>query len=809
MMNTGEAAETRNAIAVVGMGIVTPGANTPAEFWTLLNGHDNVFTTPDRFDMEAFHHSDPTAVDSSYAARSGFIKAFGPHTALLEEIEDNTVPNPEPSVRWLRHTVHSALDGVRVAPGDRWFAAVGYTPDGSWELERSMVLAGFSERLARHTGQPRAEWESRLAALYPDTGTAPYHFLPHSAGKAAIEGLLPDRTELVMVDTACSSGLYTIDLAVKALREGSCEVALCGGAFALVPRVHVLFAKIHGLSPSSNVRAFDRGADGVLFSDGAGAVVLKTLGRAISDGDRVLGVIEGVGLSCDGKGKAIYAPNADGQMRALHRACADANVDPSDIGWVIAHGTGTPVGDRVEVKALTAALGSGSPVLLSANKSIVGHTGWSAGLISLIHGILGFQHGKVPSQGFYDRPIEDLACSRLRVPTTITPLSGPQPLRALISAFGFGGTNAHLIMRHPEESPGRHGTVKATSTMSAIKGGNAPAMERDDEMVLVGWGAELPGRPSTQEIQGWLDGTSSPPATSYGSDYPLPSFREVPLPPPTLRSTDRAQLMLLAAAAHLPKSVHVACERMRDTTGVVVGHMGPTRNSVNYALRCHLKNLRRLVQANTDTGTEWIDSAGLERVEELVRSEVPAGDDAMLPGIMPNIIASRVAALRDLRGLNMVIDSGPDSSLDALRTAERYLRHGSLEVVLVAAVSGNSTPELSAIIEQTGGPEVAEGAFVLAVTRASTAKREGMTVLASLRTATGPSEPAHLPTNCRPLRDGRRTYLAADPMVAILAGVVGNAAVRQLSHTSPWGSQLSFHTVKRTAPATVGDRKNA
>ena len=134
--------------------------------------------------------------------------------------------------------------------------------------------------------------------------------------------LLPDGTELLMLDTACSSSLYAIDLGMKSLLLGTHDIAVCGGTFALGPRGAVLFSKLHGLSTGGAVRSLDKDADGVLFSDGAGVVVLKRLSRALADGDTVLGVLAAVGTSSDGKGKAIYAPASSGQSIAVDRALA-------------------------------------------------------------------------------------------------------------------------------------------------------------------------------------------------------------------------------------------------------------------------------------------------------------------------------------------------------------------------------------------------------------------------------------------------------------------------------------------------------
>ncbi|MGY2063287.1 beta-ketoacyl [acyl carrier protein] synthase domain-containing protein, partial [Nocardia gipuzkoensis] len=178
----------------------------------------------------------------------------------------------------------------------------------------------------------------------------------------------------MMIDTACSSSLYAVDLGLEGLLTGRYDIAVCGGAFAVGPRGSVLFAKLRGLSERGEVRSFDRSGDGVLFSDGAATVVLKTLRRARADGDRILGVVKAFGASSDGKGKAVYAPNAAGQELAIRRARTG---EPAP-DWVVAHATGTPAGDAAEFASLRATMAGSEAVRVTSNKSVIGHTGWAA-----------------------------------------------------------------------------------------------------------------------------------------------------------------------------------------------------------------------------------------------------------------------------------------------------------------------------------------------------------------------------------------------------------------------------------------------
>ncbi|WP_214370577.1 SDR family oxidoreductase [Pseudonocardia sp. H11422] len=755
------------AIAVVGMGVVTPGANDPDELWQVLSRERHVFCEPTRFDVTSFYSAEPDVEDRTYTRNSGFITDFRPHPRLQEEIERGTVPSRESTTLWLRHSLYSALEGVIRRDDDRFLTAIGYTADGSQDLEEYLVLSGYLARLGENGEQAEV-----LRKRYRRLGDAPYEYLPHRVGHNAIAGILPAETELVMVDTACSSSLYAVDLGIKALQEGACEIAVCGGAFEYTARNLVLFSKLHGLSRSGEVRSFDRAADGVLFSDGAGLVVLKRLDRARADSDRVLGVINGVGLSCDGGGKAIYAPNPDGQVIALRRAYERSGVNPASLDWVVAHATGTRAGDSTEVASLHRMAGDGLPALLSSNKAIVGHTGWTAGLVSLVQALSGLGHNAVPPQRYLREPIEALEGSRFTPPTAIAPLPAGKSRNVGVSSFGFGGTNAHLVLGE-DGSPERPEPEPST-----------------EDIVIVGWSADLPGLAGADDVTAWLRGEGAAPETNFGEQYPLPSFAEVRLPPATLRNMDRTQIMLLRAAAQLSDVVREACSALRDSTGVVVGHMGPTRRAVHYALRCYLGDLRTCLD----------DEAGLDAIADEVRGLVPPSTEDAFPGIMPNIIPARLAALSDYHGLNVTIDTGPDAGLDAIRCAERYLRHGDLEIAVVAGINGNSTPELAEVLASADRhDQIAEGAFVVVLTRESTARARNLEVLARVNTTLGAADSSSRPAHLAPLARSGCSFLGADPMVAMLAYLVAGRSGR-VSSDSTWGPQLQITVANSALP---------
>jgi len=767
-------------VVVVGMGMATPGANSPEEYWQLAARGQEVFVDVpgDRWDGSRFYHPDKAMPDKSYQTVSGFLTGFVPDNDLAKEIAGGVVPTDE-TTRWLRHALIQALRGVARNATDRVSFCVGYTADGNHHLEEATVLSGATHRLREHGrehGVPLEVLDRTTDALAKHLWRGRHgaaDVLPHRVGQAAMSGLLPENTELLMLDTACSSSLYAIDIGMKGLLLGTLDVAVCGGAFALGPRGAVLFSKLHGLSPSGAVRSLDKDADGVLFSDGAGVVVLKRLSRALADRDTVLGVIAAVGTSSDGRGKAIYAPSSAGQAIAVERARSAPGAEGHTVDWVVAHATGTTAGDLAEMTSLRTTLGASAPdghtIQVTSNKSLVGHTGWSAGVVSVIEVLLGLRHGIIPRQHrFVEAPASfELEGGALRIPTQPVPWPprAERPRFAAVSGFGFGGTNAHLLVR---EYDGH--------------GGRVQQVEPDEPVVVVGWSARVPGLETAAEVEEWLTVPGArAPEPSFGETYPAPPLGQVRIPPGTVRTIDRCQLMLLESVLPLRDQLGQFWERSRDTAGVLVGHLGTTRNSTLYAHRCHLDDLRDVVSGAAPDGWSEQVTAAFEGYAEEVRRQVPESNENSFPGIMPNVIPARVANYLDLHGVNMTVDTGLSSSLSALDVAVRYLRAGDLDLALVAGVNGNSTPEAAATMEQLrvdrgiagAPPAVAEGAFTLALVRESTAREQGLRPLARVETSGSNGVAAPLPTDPE-----QPTYLGGDGLVAVLRAVLGGASAQ-------------------------------
>ncbi|MFC5665029.1 cytochrome P450 [Kitasatospora misakiensis] len=804
-------------IAIVGMGIVVPGANDLDEYWhELMHGAERFVEIPaDRWDNDKFHSADKRDEDKTYSKRSAFITDFVPHPQLARELaEAGTDPDAvESTTLWLRHSLLQAMEGVKHEPGDRCSFLVGYTADGSQHLEEATVRAGVLGRIAPIldglglSGSDRATAlaavEKRLAGHYPRSGPEPLQFFPHRVGLNAMRDVLPDSAELLLVDTACSSSLYAVDLGLKGLLEGRHDIAVCSGSFAVGPRGSILFAKLNGLSVSGEVRSLDKESDGVLFSDGAATVVLKRLSRARRDGDRVLATLRSFGSSSDGKGKAIYAPSAAGQKLAIRRALDRPGMDEVWPDWIVAHATGTPAGDLAEFTTLRETLGGHrpgrAPVVVTSNKSVIGHTGWAAGVASLIEVVLGFRHDVIPPQHRFTETPADFAIgdSNLVVPTEAVPWpSGGRRRTAAVSGFGFGGTNAHLVVQEPPAAAPARTRVPARTP------------ETSQRIAIVARTAHVPGTETADELATWL-GRSGPEDVSFGDTYPLPSFKQVRMPPGMMRGIDRCQLMILKCAHRLRDSLGSFWEDNSETTGVVLGHLGATRNATLYALRCYLDDLTIALKADPSLASApWLPEA-LELLKSEVRRLVPPSNEDSFPGMMPNVIPARVANYFDLKGLNMTVDTGFTSTLSAIDVAIRYLRQGELTMALVGGINGNSTDEVRQLLDEAleGRAVLAEGAFLFALVTEETAAAAGLEVLGYLDTPLAEPEPAARPVptvECGAVHTGREAcYLGAEGAIGILQALAKEPADRDTLVVCRGENGSPDLTVRVSAPVSA------
>lgn len=422
-------------IAVVGLATRFPGdMNSPEDTWEkLLAGFDAIADLPEGRWSEFLEEPRVAERVKKARTRGGYlsdIKGFDAEFFALSKMEADNV---DPQQRMALELTWEALEHARI-------------PASS--------LRG--EAVAVYMGSSNGDYQN--LALSDPSVTHPYAITGNSSSIIAnrVSYFYDFRGPSVTVDTACSSSLVAAHAGVQALRNGEADVAVVGGVNALItPLVTVGFDEVGGvLSPDGRIKSFSSDADGYSRAEGGGVLVLKRVDDARRDGDQILAVIAGSAVNHDGRSNGLLAPNPDAQAAVLRKAYKNAGIDPRTVDYIEAHGTGTILGDPIEAEALGRVVGRGraadKPALLGAVKSNVGHLESAAGAASLAKIVLALQHDKIPPSINYagPNPYIDFAGTHLKVADTATdwPRYGGYAV-AGVSGFGFGGANAHLVVR--------------------------------------------------------------------------------------------------------------------------------------------------------------------------------------------------------------------------------------------------------------------------------------------------------------------------------------------------------------------------
>ncbi|NVJ05183.1 SDR family NAD(P)-dependent oxidoreductase [Myxococcus sp. AM001] len=709
------AAVDDSAIAVVSLGCMLPGgAKDPETYWQNIRKGisgivDQGLSRPELVTDFAGPVGTP---DRTYTLLSGCVR------------DEDLVPPPGfDSARFQQYVREQKLLAIALSQAVRGLKAMaskapariqcllGSTAEGSAEYDAALsVEAGEALLCAR--GE-RVQDVAALASAAREAfgvGAISSDLAPHPTLQAVVTDVVGQGVATTLLDAACASSLYAMALGMKALERGDADLILAGGVFSPGPGNSCLFSQFNGLSATGS-RPFDARADGVIFGEGAGVVGLMRLKDAVAAGHRVHAVIRGAGLSSDGRSSSANVPRSEGQVAAMEACYSGARVDPASVQYVEAHGTATPAGDATELKSIARVFGGKrSGVQLASVKALIGHVGWAAGAASVIKLCKAMEHRTFPVQSNFDAPGAALRAMgpgfEVNTREQPWPENGELPRRAATNGFGFGGTNAHLVL---EEYRGPSSAPRSREGISS-----------DAELVVVAAEGLFP------------DGRGRPEAgvpVEPGTRFDLQALRLPPtvrLLPDISEDMDATQHLGLVVASALVQKL-ATFDTLRAGTAIVLGLEGKTRRGVEAVQRVLSFTLQRRLREKARR--EPASAAVLplaERLQSAVMGSLRPSGPYTLQGMMPNVTPGRVAGALDVKGPNFVVDAGAASSSAALQAARGLLESG-FELVLVGSTHMGRPGEVR------GAQQPEEGAALFAVTTAEKARRLGLKPMCHLQ----------------------------------------------------------------------------
>ena len=690
-------------IAIVGQGCVLPGGLNPDALWkTVHEGRDVLGAPqPDYWGVSAAHilRNDENApyLDHTWSECGGYVRgfaeAFDPGSFLLDA---DALDGLDPLYLWSLEAARQAVASAGWRAGEVPGSAGIVLGNLSYPTK---TMTDLAEKVWRGT-EHGIDWRNRFMSGLPA------HLISNALGLTA---------GAVALDAACASSLYAIKLACDRLHDHTADVMLAGGVNGASDLLlHVGFSALQALSRSGKSRPFHRDADGLIPAEGAAILLLRRLEDAIADDNTILGVIRGVGLSNDGRGRGLLVPSQDGQERSMRLAYEMADLEPQDISLIECHATGTSRGDLTELMSMAGVFAGMADIPIGSLKSNLGHSITASGAAGAIKVLAAMRAGIRPPTLHVEDPLPFIAGSPFRLLTEAEPWVCSGPRRAAVNNFGFGGNNAHLLLEEWIEPADKH-DIRPRRPVTAT------GSQADNDIAIVGLGLLVGDRRDTASVAEHLL-TGQPIPSRDGNDVlsaRMPAvcldIAQTRFPPSDLKQTQPQQLAVLGAALNIGELIK---DLPPDTTSVVVG-MGCDPEVARFGVRWRLAE-------------EIDDPDQLARARDgVVQGWTAAG----VVGAMPNIVANRLNSQFDLRGPSFTVSGEQLSGTTALDLAARALRQGEVDAAVVGAVDLSCEPvhEAAARVvlgsdEQTPG----DAAVVVVLKRAGDARRDGDTVLAIL-----------------------------------------------------------------------------
>ena len=747
--------KSKTSIAIVGIGGIFPQAPTPNALWNLVASAANTASEPQpgrwALPVEQAYNPEKGVADKVYSKRACFVDHDDIHLDYSRiNIKPELVQQLDPVFQLLLHAGTQAyFDAATISQNPARIGVIA----GNLALPTEATARLAQDYLGRTLS------EQIVKRPVPASNISPLNRFMTGLPACVLAQALGLGGSCFTLDAACASSLYALKLAVEELQSGRADAMLAGGVARPDPLYTQMgFSQLRALSPSGTCAPFDRNGDGLVVGEGSGMVLLKRLEDALSDGDHIYATIEGIGLSND-IGGSLLAPTSEGQLRAMRSAYEQADWNPRDVELLECHATGTPVGDAVELDSLRqlwegnaadTPTAPGSCVIGSV-KSNVGHLLTAAGSAALIKTLLALKHHTLPPTANFATPGEYLASSE----AAFTVLQNPRPWqprhasglrRAGVSAFGFGGINAHVLLQEWNPELCADGKEKAGSA-SAAPDKNAPCpADEDNGIAIVGldvrsaaatnveafWSQATVDADKTSEpeepvrwggVAGsrwWKNEQYAPCRGHYLDSISLPAgkFR---IPPAEMQEMlPRQALMLLSAEAALADASMQ--DREHTHTGVFIG-TGLDFNATGFSLRWQLPAMY----------AEWqqqgIDSLPpLEALQDQLSAPLSANRTM---GALGSVVASRIARAFGVGGPSFTLSSEENSGLQALQTAVEALQRDEIDTAIVGAVDmpGDLRAQLSN--QRLGRTDfITDGACAMVLKPLSAARRDGNTIYA-------------------------------------------------------------------------------
>ena len=639
-------------IAIVGSGCIVPGCESPDALWrTVDEGLSHISDPPDgdwRVHMDRVRSFDVGRyqADRTWSTRGGYVGDLPVQLDPSAMVDSALIMHLDPVFRWTMHAAGQALNGVKRMAAER----------------SGLILGNLSYPTRLHGRMVERQWVQHALKTPLSEQVHPLNrFMSGSPAMmtARAFGLLGGSLAL---DAACASGLYALKIACDRLQDRRADLMLAGSVNAADQLfLHVGFCALNAMSLTGQSRPFHRDADGLVPAEGSAFVALKRLDDALAAGDRIHGVIRGVGLSNDGRRGGFLSPAKEGQVRAMRAALEQSGLTADHLQYIECHATGTPVGDAVEIASLSEVYGDRS-IALGSLKANLGHLITASGIAGLIKTLSAMDHGRLPATPGA-RPLSDaLAKTAFNALEVSAPWDMQDGQRtAAVSGFGFGGNNAHLILQQlpDQERPVRRRTAGRK------------------KLAVVGLGLRTHLDPDALALARRMFAGQSPDA-SFDADEVQLGARQLAFPPAELKKALGQQLVLLDVARQALNGV-AALDPAR--TGVFVGMQTDSR-ICRHTVRIRWADLMR--EAGVAAPAEW--------ESQIADLACEAIDSAAVIGKMPNIIANRLSSQLDLKGPSFAVSREELSGDAALDLALTALGRGEIDAACVGAVDFSREP---------------------------------------------------------------------------------------------------------------------